>query len=350
MGHVIEHFGAFPFTEPPRSMVRDERAMFTPAADPPKGPGWDPIPPLEVIRFGQAFDERPFSPPENLWDGDQGRIEWQQMNFRQPMYHRNLDVDELCYQIAGPRTLFTELGTLELRPGDLTRIPVGVAHDNWGRRASHILWYLPTPVTDVAPITATGEVRIPPFEGWEPTEVNEVHTDCLGGRHCDRAVQRSDERLILEQAENESARLQLMHPEPGPNQTQWVFSDPDHLIGVTSVEDADGRTYTRHRNADEIQYQIAGTRLLITPNGVVEMTPGTFVRVPVGVAYASIVSGPSQHVTTVSRPKFELAYAKATSSEKWELGDIEAYRARVAPDGDTGTSADERSATALADA
>lgn len=293
-------------------------------------PPSDPIPPLDVIRFDQAFDDRGFAPPANLWDGDHGRVEWQQMDFRQPMYHRNLDVDEMSFQIAGPRTLFTELGTVELRPGDMTRIPVGVAHDNWGRRASHLLWYFPTPVSDVAPITASGEVRIPPFEGWEAAEVNEVHTDCLGGRHCDRAVQRSDERLILEQAGRETERLQVMHPDPVGNETRWVFSDPDHLVGVTSVQDADGRTYTRHRNADEIQYQVSGTRLLITPNGVVEMTPGTFVHVPVGVAHASIVTGTSRHVTTVSRPRLELAWTRGTTSERWELGDIEAYRAKVA--------------------
>ena len=349
MGHVTEHFDAFPFTEPARTMVRDEAMMLTPAADPPKGPGWDRIPPLDVVRFDQAFDERPFSPPANLWDGDHARIEWQQMNFRQPMYHRNLDVDEMSFQIAGPRTLFTELGTVEIRPGDFTRIPVGVAHDNWGRRASHILWYFPTPVADVAPITATGQVLIPPFEGWEAAEVNEVHTDCLGGRHCDRAVQRSDERLILEQAERESERLQVMRPQPAPNSTQWVFSDPDHLVGITSVEDADGRTYARHRNADEIQYQVSGTRLLITPNGVVEMSPGTFVHVPVGVAWASIVAGPSQHLTTVSRLKLNLAYTDGTTSEKWEQGDIEAYRTKIAG-GQSDAVTTEATATVLADA
>ena len=331
MGHVTELFDAFPFTEPARRLVRDEEALFTPARQPAKGPQWDEIPPLEVIRIQQEFMDLPFSPPRVLWEADDSRMEWQQMDFRQPMYHRNLDVDELSYQIHGPRTLMTEAGTTELRPGDMVRLPVGIAHDNWGRRSSHLLWYFPTPITDVAPVVSRAEVRIPPFEGWQAQAVNEVATDCLGGLHCDRAVQLSDETLLLQQAEHESWRLQVMHPRPSGNETTWVFQGSDHLVGVTTVVDSDGRTYTRHRNADEVQYQAEGTRLLISPNGVVGMTPGTWVRIPVGVAYASVVAGESTHVTTVSRNRLTCRYADVTESEPWDVATIEEHRADVLP-------------------
>ena len=198
MGQVIELFDTFPFVEPPRRLLRDELALLSPAV--PKAPGvkWDPIPPLKTVHFDQDYQDGVFLPPRVLWEGVSGRIEWQQMNFRQPMYHRNLDVDELSYQIRGDRTLMTELGTVELRPGDLVRIPVGVAHDNYGRRQSHILWYVPAPIRDLAPSVRQGEKLIPPFEGWTAQTVNEVHTDCLGGRHCDTAVQLSDETLLLD--------------------------------------------------------------------------------------------------------------------------------------------------------
>ena len=328
MGQVTEVFDVFPFTEPPRRLLRDELALLSPAV--PKAPGvrWDPIPPLKTAYFDQDYQDKGFVPPRILWSGQYGRIEWQQMNFRQPMYHRNLDVDELSYEIRGDRTLMTEYGTVELRPGDLVRIPVGVAHDNYGRKQSHILWYVPAPIQDVAPSVRSGTNLIPPFEGWAPQIVNEVHTDCLGGRHCDTAVQLSDETLLLEQAGIETDRLQVMHPEPIGASTVWVWQSDEHWIGITATDATAGRTYTRHRNADEVQYQIAGTRLLVSANGVVEMTPGTFVHLPVGVAFTSICPGSSRYITTVSKHKLECVYEGAGESTRWDLAQIEAYRDR----------------------
>lgn len=166
MSQITERFDVFPFdAEPHREFKRDELSLLSPAIPSAPGVEWDPIPPLKVAHFDQAFQDKVFAPPRILWEGDHGRIEWQQMNFRQPMYHRNLDVDELAYQIAGDRTLMTEFGTTELVPGDFVRIPVGVAHDNWGRRESHILWYFPAPIEDVAPVVRHSEALFPPFEG-----------------------------------------------------------------------------------------------------------------------------------------------------------------------------------------
>lgn len=135
--------------------------------------------------------------------------------------------------------------------------------------------------------------------------------------------------LLLEQVHSESERLQVMHPEPVPNETEWVWKGADHWVGLVRITDSDGRVYTRHRNADEVQYQVSGTRLLISANGVVEMKPGTFVHLPVGVAYASIVSGDSRHLATVSRYKLDSVYEGATDSEKWSLEQIDEYRKRA---------------------
>lgn len=326
MGIVTEHFDAFPFDRPARTLRRDEAELLSRAV--PKMPGisWDPIPPLKVVHFDQAYQDGAFVPPRILWEGETGRIEWQQMDFRQPMYHRNLDVDEMSYQIRGDRTLMTELGTVELSDGDFVRIPVGVAHDNYGRRASHILWYFPASLTDVGDVTRTSEILIPPFEGWEADVVNEVHTDCLGGRHCDRAVQLSDERLILEQAHVETDRLQVLSSAAKTNETTWVWRGDQHAIGVTDVTDSDGTVYRRHRNADEVQYQIEGTRLLISANGVVELQPGSFVHIPVGVAFASIVRGSSRHITTVTTGKLDCVWERAEESTQWGFERIAEYR------------------------
>jgi uncharacterized cupin superfamily protein len=329
MGQVVEHFDTFPFDSAPRVLVRDELALLSPAVSRTAGKAWDPIPPLTIIRFDQTYHEEKFSPPRILFESTLGRIEWQQMDFRQPMYHRNLDVDELAYQIRGPRTLMTELGTVELEAGDFVRIPVGIAHDNYGRQESHILWYVPAGMLEGAASTKQSALTIPPFPGWESAMVNEIHTDCLGARHCDRAVQLSDETLLLEQANTESERLQVMSPQPTENSTEWIWLGAQHRIGITDVTNTDGRVYTRHRNADEIQYQIEGTRLLLSANGVVEMTPGTFVHIPVGVAYASVVTGASRHITTVTTGKFESSYEGATQSTQWTLEEIEAYRLKA---------------------
>jgi len=75
----------------------------------------------------------------------------------------------------------TELGTVELLPGDLVRIPVGVAHDNYGRKASHILWYFPAPIEEVGAVTRRSEVLIPPFAGWQAATVNEVQVMSSAG-------------------------------------------------------------------------------------------------------------------------------------------------------------------------
>ena len=329
MGTITERFDVFPFTDPPRVLLRDEEALLSPAVHPAPGMSFDEIPPLDVVRFPTEYVDARFSPPRILWESDMGRIEWMQMDFRQPMYHRNLDVDEMSYQIWAERTLMTEAGTVELRAGDMVRIPVGVAHDNYGRRSGHILWYFMAPLQDVAPVVRRGEVLIPPFEGWTSEMVNEIHTDCLGARHCDRAVQLSDETLLLQQANLEDERLQVMHPDPAGNQTQWVWKGADHWIGLTSISGADGRTYTRHRNVEEVQYQVEGTRLLISANGVVEMTPGTFVHLPVGVAHASITAGESRHVTTVTRARLGCVWADATQSTRWSAQEIEDHRASV---------------------
>ncbi len=329
MAIVTEQFEVFPFDRSARVFKRNEGELLSRAVPKMPGVSWDPIPPLKVVRFDQAYQDGAFIPPRILWEGETGRVEWMQMDFRQPMYHRNLDVDEMSYQIRGDRTLMTEFGTVELTGGDFVRIPVGVAHDNYGRRASHILWYFPTPLEDVGDVVRTSEVVIPPFEGWTADVVNEVHTDCLGGRHCDRAVQLSDELLILEQGYTEAERLNVLSSNVAANDTQWIWRGEKHAIGITGITDSDGTVYTRRRNVDEVQYQVEGTRLLISANGVVEMTPGTFTHIPVGVACASIVHGTSKHITTVTTGKLDCVWDAAHESEQWTAERIDAYRAQA---------------------
>lgn len=73
---------------------------------------WRTHDPLVAVHFPQQYIPAKFAPPRDIYAGDFLRLEWQQMNARQPFYHRNADVDEISYQVSGERTLMTELGSV----------------------------------------------------------------------------------------------------------------------------------------------------------------------------------------------------------------------------------------------
>src|SRR5579884_2643034 len=140
---VQEHLDTFPFDAPPRVLARREELLIAEALPSPNRPPRI-FPPIEAIHFPAEFEPAEFAHPRGVYESDFIRIEWQTMGgFRQPFYHRNCDVDELSYQVFGQRTLMTEHGTVELTAGDFARIPVTVAHDNYGRDDIHILFYIP---------------------------------------------------------------------------------------------------------------------------------------------------------------------------------------------------------------
>ncbi|MDQ6934343.1 MAG: hypothetical protein M3130_03500 [Actinomycetota bacterium] len=335
MTEVREHFDVFPFSASPRVLRREESLLLAPAEPGKFGQLWPQPVEVDVVHFDLEYHDMPFAKPRYLYEGPYGRIEWQQMNFRQPFYHRNLDVDEMAYQIAGDRTLMTEFGTAELRPGDFVRLPAGVAHDNWGRKESHILWYLPEPFAEELEPVRHATASLPPFEGWEPAILNEAITDCMGTGPHDVAAQRSDERLILENASTHSNRLAVVRAAEDPRDgsegrtVEWVWSGPTARIGVVSSGPTPGLDYIRHRNADEIQYQISGHRLLVTQHGTVEVGPGDFIRIPIGLAFTSISAKPSRYIATVSFHRLPRVYEASRGSERWTAERIQAYRESV---------------------
>ncbi|MDX6741564.1 hypothetical protein [Actinocorallia sp. A-T 12471] len=308
MGIVKETIDSFPPGGPARVVRRREELFFTaPVPGPMKL--WKDAEPLEVVSFAPDYQAQPFAPPRGVYEGDHLRVEWQTMDNRQPFYHRNCDVDEISYQIAGDRTLMTELGTVEHRPGEFSRIPVGTAHDNYGRRESHLLFYIPAPVTEIARADRVSAPLFPPFDGWEPKVVNELVTECLGGLGHDVAIQPVDEQILLEQAHYEAARIPVLTvgEETG---TTWLYGSSHVWLGTTRLTAAQPRAYVRHRDAEEIQYQISGRRTLATQRGVVELAPGDFVRVPVGCAFTSVTDDESVSITLLSaRPVPQVAPA-----------------------------------------
>jgi uncharacterized cupin superfamily protein len=296
---VVEDVMVMAREQPLRSVVRDERLLLSPPHD-PKVPIklWRDHELLPIVHFPQQYRAQSFAPPRGVYENDQIRVEWQTMNERQPFYHRNCDVDELSYQIAGERTLMTELGVIEHRPGEFSRIPCGVGHDNYGRAESHLVFYLPAPVTELVRPDRESRPVFPPFPGWQPGATNEAITQCMGAVGHDITVFPVDERLLLGHVHTEDARLRVLRAE-GAGVT-WLYATEGTRLGMVRVTPGEERRYRRTLDADEIQYQVSGHRTLLTQRGVVELGPGDFVRIPLGLAHAGLATEAGEYVSLLS--------------------------------------------------
>ncbi|WP_036511180.1 hypothetical protein [Nocardia aobensis] len=297
--HVIEDIATMTSDQLLTSVERDEHLLLS-APNPGKFPMklWRDQPPLTVVHYPQAYEAVPFAPPRGVYENDRMRVEWQTMDNRQPFYHRNCDVDEISYQIAGERTLMTERGVIEHRPGEFSRIPRGVAHDNYGRAESHLLFYTAAPVRELTSAVRTSEPVFPPFEGWQPSAVNEAVTQCMGSVGHDIAVFGADEQLILDRVHATGERMTVLAVGERPG-TEWLYAADQFRLGTAVLDAANHeapRRYLRTLDADEIQYQISGTRTLVTQRGIVDLDPGDFVRIPLGVAHADIAEHGCRYV------------------------------------------------------
>ncbi|GAB7003469.1 hypothetical protein JCM18899A_09400 [Nocardioides sp. AN3] len=336
MTHVVEYLDRFDGAAPVRVLQRDETQMYAKAVAGPFGEVATATELVEVIHIDPAYTPGEFGPPKVLFAAPRARIEWQQMDNRQPHFHRNLDVDEMSYQISGERTLMSEHGTVELRPGDFVRLPVGVCHDNWGREESHILWYTPDGMEEQQPADRFGQVLVPPFEGWVAAVVNEALTDCLGAPEHVIVAQRADERLILEDALTHEDRLAVVrfdeegqHDGEQPPTARWIWRDNLTRVGVVDYGPTPGLVYERHGDADEIQYQVSGHRLLTTQHGVVFVEPGDFVRIPVGVAFTTMSESPGRYIATVSAHRMLRTHPATRVGKPWDISTVAEARAKV---------------------
>lgn len=327
---VVEDVMVLGSEEPLRSIVRDEQLLLAPPHPPKmKSSPWRDHPALSVVHYPPEYRAQPFAPPRGVYENDEIRVEWQTMNNRQPFYHRNCDVDEISYQIAGERTLMTELGVIEHRPGEFSRIPRGVAHDNYGRAESHLLFYLPAPVDELVAAQRESQPVFPPFPGWQPSAINEAVTQCMGTPGHDIAIFAVDEQHLLEQVLGEDERMTVLRADPG-RATTWLYGTTHIRLGSVATAPGGARRYRRRLDADEIQYQVSGRRTLITQRGIVDLAPGDFVRVPLGIANASVTTEAGSHLSLLSHRELPQVadttrLAEPCSAEQLEDLDLEVH-------------------------
>ena len=255
--------------------------------------------PLAVYTYPVAYEPVEFARPRGVFEGPALRLEWQTLTGRQPFYHRNADVDEIGYQVCGHRALITECGTMDFGTGQFSRIPLGVAHDNYCREDIHLILYLHGPaVACVAPV-GHGEHRLPPFAGWEARPMVETITNAMGGPGGAVGYSMADEALILDAARRCPDPLEILEPRGAEGEIEWMYRAPKVWIGHTRLGRTAERRYRRNLRADEIQYQAEGTRTVVSQRGVVTLRPGEFTTIPRGCAYASLTDGGSKHLSVL---------------------------------------------------
>nr|WP_211118614.1 hypothetical protein [Streptomyces sp. RLB1-33] len=233
---VVEDVMVLGSDHPLRSIVRDEHQLLSPP-HPPKVPVklWQEHPPLTVVHYPQQYEPEAYAPPRGVYENDEIRVEWQKLDGRQPFYHRNCDVDEISYQIGGERTLMSELGVIEFQPGEFSRIPRGVAHDNYCREDSHLLFYIPAPVTELALAQRESGAMFPPFPGWQPGEANEAITQCMAALGHDITVFGIDEQLLLEQVHQEDRRMAVLRADRASRHRSPPFRADSAATGAPST-------------------------------------------------------------------------------------------------------------------
>jgi mannose-6-phosphate isomerase-like protein (cupin superfamily) len=322
MSIVTEIIDAFPVDNTVRHVQRNEELLLT-KPQPGAMRFWRDYDLLGALHFPLHYIPAKFAPPVGVYESDYVRIEYQKMNSRQPFYHRNADVDEISYHVAGERTLITEKGSVDLHTGDFARIPVSVAHDNRGVNDVHLLFYIPAPVRECVPESRHTKHIVPPFEGWQPKPggTTEMMTECLGAIGCDVGVSLTDEIILLDAAKTETEPIQVIRASGrDTSDTEWLYKSELVWIGSTTLSGCQGKVYRRHRRADEIQCQISGHRTLVTQRGTIDLEPGDFIMVPLGTAFTDIVKETSVHISVLTRwpapPKTEVSkVARETTFE-----------------------------------
>ncbi|WP_019631000.1 hypothetical protein [Actinomadura atramentaria] len=114
------------------------------------------------LEDGRITVLHPDSPASVLYRSAQVRIEHHSVERSDGrVYRMHRDADDIQYQISGRRTLVTQLGTVQLEPGDFVRVPVSVSFTSIVTEPSeHLTVVSALAVPQVAAATRTGERAI----------------------------------------------------------------------------------------------------------------------------------------------------------------------------------------------
>lgn len=300
MAIVTEVITGEPFDRPVRVVERDEARHLQ---SPPEAAMRFLSPkmtPLEVIHTATVYEPVEFARPRGIYEGPSIRLEWQTLNGRQPFYHRNADVDEIGYQICGRRALITECGTVDFEVGQFSRIPVGVAHDNYCQDDIHLIFYFHGEAKPCLEPVGHGTYKMPPFEGWQSRPMVEVTTDAMGGPGGAVSYSMADEDLLLAAAARFDDPLEILQPTGKTGEIEWLYQAPKIWLGHTILPRTTERRYQRNMAAHEMQYQAEGSRTIVSQRGVVTLGPGDFTYIPRGTSYANVADGLSKHISVLS--------------------------------------------------
>ena len=331
MGIVREVINSRPFDGADRTIHRDEAKLFEAVPAPAMRFLGTELPPLDVFTVPVVYEPVPFAPPRGVFEGSVMRLEWQPLNGRQPVSRRNADVDEIGFQICGERALITECGTVQFKVGQFSRIPVGVAHDNYCEDDIHLIFYVHGPATPGIEPVGHAEHKVPPFAGWEAKPTIDAMTNAMGGPGGAISYSMADEQLIVDAARDCEDPLEILEPKGSPGETEWVYRAPKVWIGHTCLEKTGERLYHRSIGADEIQFQAEGSRTIVSQRGVVTLSPGDFVTIPRGCSYANVAEGASKHLSVLVTEATPPVETPSRQADPDVLGWLTTHVARLEP-------------------
>ena len=109
----------------------------------------------------------------------------------------------------------------------------------------------------------------------------------------------------------------------------WVYGTDRVRLGVARTPDGAERRYRRTLDADEIQYQVSGRRTLATQRGIVELEPGDFVRIPLGISHASTGAEAGEYVSLLSHRELPQMAETTRTAEPYTSGRLETLDVEV---------------------
>ena len=112
--------------------------------------------------------------------------------------------------------------------------------------------------------------------------------------------------MLLAQAkdldEREMLKVLRAREKSEDGEYEWTYKSKDVWLGLVEYRARNKvDVYRRHRRAEEIQCQIRGRRTLVSQRGTVDLQPGDFVSIPMGVAFKDVVNEQSSHLVVLTR-------------------------------------------------